>query len=106
MKTYVPELSEQRMIAKAPEHPVDFAADNDYINACVHGIAAAFGLDPFAGQPAKLIPARALIKQLIVWWRTLEPASAAQHEAFSRLPGSIRLLDTHSSWWRENTHKR
>lgn len=106
MKSYVPELSEQRMVAKAPDHPLDFASDNDYINSCVQGIAATFGLDPFAGMPAHLIPARSLIKQLIVWWRTLEPETPAQHEAFSRLPGSIRLIDTYSSWWRDNTHKR
>jgi hypothetical protein len=67
--------------------------------------------DPFSPLvPAEQIPARALIKQFIVWWRTLEPADALQQATYARLPGTIRLIDTISNWWaeqrkRENPYK-
>ena len=101
MKTYIPELSEQRMIKRAPNRPIDFGPDRDYIFSCLQDIEHSFGLQGFPGRAPEQIPARALIKQLIVWWRTLEPANASQQAAYARLPGTIRLIDTISSWWAE-----
>jgi hypothetical protein len=101
MKPYIPELSEQRMISRAPNRPVDFGTDRDYILSCLKNVEQSFGIEGFPGRAPEQIPARALIKQLIVWWRTLEPASEAQQDAYGRLPGTIRLIDTISSWLAE-----
>jgi hypothetical protein len=102
MKTYIPELSEQRMIRRAPNHPIDFGPDRDYIFACLNDVEDSFGLRGFPGLAPEQIPARALIRQFIIWWRTLEPANAAQQAAYARLPGTIRLIDTISGWWAEH----
>jgi hypothetical protein len=101
MKDYIPELSEQRMVRRAPNRAIDFGPDRDYIFACLQDVEENFGLQGFPGLAPEQIPARALIRQLIVWWRTLEPANAVQQAAYARLPGSIRLIDTISGWWAE-----
>jgi hypothetical protein len=101
MKTYIPELSEQRMIRRAPNRPIDFGADSEYIFSCLRDVEHSFGLQGFPGLAPEQIPARRLINQFIVWWRTLEPANASQQAAYARLPGTIRLIDTISSWWAE-----
>jgi hypothetical protein len=101
MKHYIPELSEQRMVSRAPARPIDFGADRDYIFSCLKDVEQSFGLQGFPGLAAEQIPARALIRQLIVWWRTLEPATPEQRDAYGRMPGTIRLIDTISSWLAE-----
>ncbi len=101
MKDYIPELSEQRMVRRAPNRPIDFGTDRDYIFSCLKNVEQSFGLQAFPGLTPDQIPARALIRQLIVWWRTLEPADVAQQAAYARLPGTIRLIDTISNWWAE-----
>jgi len=101
MKDYIPELSEQRMVRRAPNRPIDFGPDRDYIFACLKDVEASFGLQGFPGLTPQQIPARALIRQFIVWWRTLEPVDAVQQTAYARLPGAIRLIDTISNWWAE-----
>lgn len=102
MSAYIPELSEQRMIARAPDRAVDFGADREYILCCFQEVERCFGLDAFPGMRPEHIPARALIKQLIVWWRTLEPRDPPQQDACGRMPGAIRLIDTFSAWLDEN----
>jgi len=102
MKDYIPELSEQRMIRRAPNRPIDFGADREYIFSCLNDIEHSFGLKGFPCTTPEQIPARALIKRFIVWWRTLEPANANQQTAYARLPGTIRLIDTISAWWAEH----
>ena len=101
MKDYIPELSEQRMVRRAPNRPIDFGPDRDYIFSCLKDVEQSFGLQAFPGLAPEQIPARALIRQFIVWWRTLEPANAGQQAAYARLPGTIRLIDTISGWWAE-----
>jgi hypothetical protein len=101
MKTYIPELSEQRMVSHAPDRPVDFGADRDYIFSCLRDVEQSFGLAGFPGLAPEQIPARALIRQLIVWWRTLEPTNEAQQDAYGRMPGAIRLIDTICNWLAE-----
>jgi len=101
MKDYIHELSEQRMVKRAPNRPIDFGTDRDYIFSCLKDVEQSFGLQEFPGLAPQQIPARALIQQLIVWWRTLEPANATQQTAYARLPGTIRLIDTISAWWAE-----
>lgn len=106
MKNYIPELSELRMVRRAPEHPVDFGPDRDYIFSCLADVEKSFGLVGFPGLAPQQVPARALIKQLIDWWRTLEPATPAQQDAYGRMPGAIRLIDTISAWLEERTGRR
>jgi hypothetical protein len=102
MKDYIHELSEQRMVKRAPNRPIDFGVDRDYIFSCLKDVEQSFGLQEFPGLAPQQIPARVLIKQLIVWWRTLEPANVTQQTAYARLPGAIRLIDTISAWWAEH----
>jgi hypothetical protein len=101
MKHYMPELSEQRMVSHAPDWPVDFGTDRDYIFSTLQAVEHSFALEGFPGLAQEQIPARALIKQLIVWWRTLEPGNEMQQHAYGRLPGAIRLIDTFSTWLAE-----
>jgi hypothetical protein len=101
MKTYIPELSEQRMVSRAPNWPVDFGTDSDYIFSCLRDVEHSFGINGFPGLAPTRIPARALIRQLIVWWRTLEPTTEAQQHAYGCMPGAIRLIDTISNWLAE-----
>ena len=105
MKHYIPELSEQRMVSHAPDWPVDFGTDGDYIFSTLQAVEHSFGLEGFPGLAPEQIPARALIKQLIVWWRTLEPGNEMQQIAYGRLPGAIRLIDTFSTWLTERSGK-
>jgi len=94
---YIPELSEERMVRRAPERPYPLQGeDARYVETALRGVEAAFGLAAFPGVPFAAIPGRLLIRQCIDWWRALEPASDVQREAHARLPGAIRLLDTHS----------
>ena len=106
MASYIPELSELRMIANAPDRPVDFGTDRDYILRCMQDVERCFGINAFPDLAPEHIPARALIKQLIVWWRTLEPIDADQQNAFARMPGAIRLIDTFSTWLGEREKNR
>lgn len=101
LRAYIPELSEQRMVRRAPNRAIDFGTDRDYIFSCLKDVEESFGLQGFPGRAPEHIPAHALIRQFIVWWRTLEPADAAQQAAYARLPGTIRLIDTISGWWAE-----
>jgi hypothetical protein len=104
---YIPELSEVRMVRRAPEGPFDFTGDDrDYIGRCLADVQSAFGRRDFAGMTADAIPGRALIKTFIDWWRSLEPVNEAQQEAHGRLPAAIRLLDTVSSWMEERAQRR
>lgn len=104
MKPYIPELSEQRMVNRAPNWPIDFGDDRDYIFSCLGAVEEKFALKAFPGLAEEGIPARSLIKQFIVWWRTLEPANLEQREAHGRLPGAIRLIDTICSWRAERAN--
>ena len=104
---YIPELSEVRMVRRAPEGPFDFTGDDrDYIGRCLADVQSAFGLRDFAGMRADAISGRALIKAFIDWWRSLEPVNEAQREAHGRLPAAIRLLDTVSSWMEERAQRK
>jgi hypothetical protein len=99
MKDYIPELGEIRMVRSAPDHPVRICAeDAAYVENILRRTEKAFGLDAFPGQSFSQLPARALIKALIDWWRGLEPTNEAQTEAHGALPSAIRLLDTFSAW--------
>ena len=106
-KDYIPELSEVRMVRRAPEQP--FALDRTdarYVEDCLRDFEAAFGLDAFPGVTFEEIPGRALIDHFIDWWRGFEPVGEAQQNAHSRLPGAIRLLDTVSALMEERARRR
>jgi hypothetical protein len=104
---YIPELSEVRMVRRAPEGPFAFSEDDrNYIGRCLADVQSAFGLKEFSGIAVGTVPARALIKQFIDWWRRLEPVNEAQQDAHGRLPAAIRLLDTISSWMAEQAQRQ
>jgi hypothetical protein len=106
MKDYIPELSEIRMVRRAPDRPVRLSAEDAvHVEKILRQAEKAFGLDAFPGRSFAQIPARGLIKTLIDWWRGLEPANEAQAEAHAALPSAIRLLDTFSSWLEEQARR-
>jgi hypothetical protein len=106
MKDYIPELSEIRMVRRAPDHPVRLSSeDAAYVENILRRAEKAFGLEAFPGQSFAQLPARALIKTLIDWWRGLEPTNEAQTEAHGALPSAIRLLDTFSAWLEERARR-
>jgi hypothetical protein len=105
-KDYIPELSEVRMVRRAPGSPFPLGEDDrKYVRSCLQDVEAAFSVEGFPGLAFDQIPARALIKRLIDWWRTLEPLNEAQREAHGRLPSAIRLLDTVSIWLEERAQR-
>ena len=105
-RDYIPEVSEIRMVRRAPDHPFALSeADGRYIADCLRAIEASFGLVSFPGVAFRQIPARALIGLFIDWWRGLEPANEVQREAHARLPGAIRLLDTVSALMQEQARR-
>ncbi|WP_457796916.1 hypothetical protein [Methylocystis sp. S23] len=104
---YIPELSEIRMVRRAPERPFLLTEDDArYIETCLRGVETAFGVEAFSGAPLAAIPGRTLIGKFIGWWRSLEPADERQREAHARLPGAIRLLDTVSTLMEELAESR
>lgn len=106
-KDYIPELSEVRMVRRAPEGPFALGSDDrDYIRRCLEDVEAAFDIKGFPGLPFDRVPARTLIKRFIDWWRTLTPETEAQREAHGRLPSAIRLLDTVSIWTEEQAQRK
>jgi hypothetical protein len=106
-KSYIPELSEVRMVRRAPDGPFFLEEDDrTYIGRCLQEVERAFGLQAFPGLAFDAIPARSLIDKFIYWWRTLEPGDDAQREAHSRLPAAIRLLDTVSIWMEERAQRK
>jgi hypothetical protein len=105
-RDYIPEVSEIRMVRRAPDQPFALGeADGRYIADCLRAIEASFGLVSFPGVAFRQIPARALIGLFIDWWRGLEPANEVQREAHARLPGAIRLLDTTSALIEERARR-
>lgn len=104
---YIPELSEVRMVRRAPEGPFQLSAeDARYIETCLRDVESAFGFEAFPGESISAIPGRALIGAFIHWWRALEPEDAPQREAHARLPGAIRLLDTVSTFMEEMAQRK
>jgi hypothetical protein len=101
-KDYIPELSEVRMVRRAPQGPFELEGeDARYIAACLRNLEAAFAIQAFPGVPFTEISGRALIEHFIDWWRSLEPTDERQRESHARLPAAIRLLDTVSSMMEE-----
>ncbi len=107
MKDYIPELSEIRMVQRAPDGPLPFSqSDLTYIADILADMDKTFGLKSFYDVAPGKWSARALIRQLIEWWRTLDPTTEEQRDAYNRLPGSIRLIDTVSTWVEEQASRR
>lgn len=107
MKTdYIPELSEVRMVRRAPEQPYQLGReDRLYVLQRLRDLEVAFGIEGFPGIVFEDIPGRDLIGRFIDWWRGLEPETEAQQTAHGRLPGAIRLLDTHSALMEEKAQR-
>jgi hypothetical protein len=107
VKDYIPELSELRMVNRAPDGPLPFsAADRAYILSCFEDVEECFGLRAFPEVAAEQLTAKVLIRQLILYWRTLEPETGAQSDAYGRMPGAIRLIDTVATWVEEQEARK
>jgi hypothetical protein len=106
MKDYIPEISEIRMIRRAPDHPPALSAEDAvYLEASLRAAERAFGVQVAPGVAFSLLPTRVLIKFCIDAWRSLEPMTKAQKAAHGRLPSAIRLLDTYSALEEERGRK-
>jgi hypothetical protein len=102
MTDYIPELSELRMVNRAPDGPLPFSpGDRAYILSCFDDAETSFGLRAFPATATADLSTKALIRQLILYWRTLVPQTEAQIDAYGRMPGAIRLIDTVASWVEE-----
>jgi murein L,D-transpeptidase YafK len=107
MKDYIPELSEIRMVQRAPDGPLPFSqSDLAYIADILADMQNSFGFKTFSNVAPQDLSARALIGQLIEWWRALDPTTETQRDAYNRLPGAIRLIDTVSTWVEEQAARR
>jgi hypothetical protein len=107
MKDYIPELSELRMVNRAPDGPLPFSpADRTYILSCFDDVETSFGLRAFPEIATADLTPKALIRQLILYWRTLEPKTEAQEDAYGRMPGAIRLIDTIATFLEEQEARR
>jgi len=107
MKDYIPELSELRMVNRAPDGPLPFSpGDRAYILSCFDDVETSFGLRAFPATATADLSAKALIRQLILYWRTLVPQTEAQGDAYGRMPGAIRLIDTVATWVEEQDARR
>jgi hypothetical protein len=107
MKPYIPELSELRMVRRAPDGPLPFSPeDKAYILSCVRDVESCFGVAGKTANRQEELSARALVSQLIEWWRTLEPATDAERDAYGRMPGAIRLIDTVATWVEERQARK
>ncbi len=107
MKDYIPELSELRMVNRAPDGPLPFSpSDRAYILSCFDDVEKSFGLRAFPEIATADLTAKVLIRQLILYWRTLEPKTDAQDDAYGRMPGAIRLIDTVATFVEEQEARR
>ncbi len=107
MKDYIPELSELRMVNRAPDGPLRFSAsDRAYILSCFDDVETSFGLWAFPAIATADLSAKALIRQLILYWRTLDPQTEVQKDAYGRMPGAIRLIDTVAIFLEEQEARR
>jgi hypothetical protein len=107
MKDYIPELSELRMVNRAPEGPLPFSpGDRAYILSCFDDVETSFGVVAFPEIATADLTAKALIRQLILYWRTLLPQTEAQEDAYGRMPGAIRLIDTVATFVEEQEARR
>lgn len=87
-------IREARMIMRAPKGPLPFSPeDRAYIAETLHGMQTAFGLAPFARVAPGQWSARALLEHLVEWWHDLIPTTESERQAFTRVLGTIRLID-------------
>ena len=94
MKEAVSNLSEARMIRRAPNGPLPFSeGDRAYIAETLEGMERAFGLAPFKNVPPRNWSGRKLLAQLLDWWHSIVPTTDAERAAYARLLGTIRLVD-------------
>ncbi len=107
MQDYIPELSELRMVNRAPDGPLPFSpGDRTYILSSFDDVETSFGVRAFPATETADLTAKALIRQLILYWRTLEPETQPQKDAYGRMPGAIRLIDTVGTFVEEQEARR
>ncbi|MGQ9365797.1 hypothetical protein [Azospirillum sp. ST 5-10] len=95
MSASVVDLSEERLIRRAPQHPLPLGpGDRDYVLACLDAVGKSFGVAAVPAAPLDTVPGRSLMRLLVDLRRTLRPGDAEQRAAHGRLTGAIHLLDT------------
>jgi hypothetical protein len=88
------DISEQRLIRRAPLHPLPLGQDDrDYITATLSGIEREFGVKAGLALPPETLPGRTLMRMLLELRRSLKPATDEQRSAHGRLSSAVLLLD-------------
>jgi hypothetical protein len=89
------DLAEQRLIRRAPEHPLPLGEDDQrYVRTCLADIEAAFAVEALPQLPLASLPGKLLMRRLIELRRTLRPGTEDQRSTHGRLSNAILLLDT------------
>lgn len=90
----VVDIAEQRLIRRAPQHPLPLGEyDRDYITATFKGIERVFDVKAAPALPPEMMPGRSLMRQMLELRRTLKPETDDQMSAYGRLSSAILLLD-------------
>jgi hypothetical protein len=92
------DIAEQRLIRRAPPYPLPLGRDDqDYITGAFLGVERVFGVKARPALPPEMMPARALMRQLLELRRSLHPQNDDQHSSYGRLASAIMLVDAASS---------
>ncbi len=98
MVNAVTDLAGERLIRRAPDHPLPLAADDEaYLMVCLNEIERVFGVRALPEVALTVLPGRTLMRRLIELRRSLRPGDGEQRSAFGRLAGAILLVDTASA---------
>ena len=91
----VANFAAERLIRRAPDHPLALGADDQaYLLACLREVERAFGTAAVPDLPLTGLPGRTVMRHLIGLHRTRKPRDGDQRTALGRLAGAIVLLDT------------
>ena len=95
MTDTITDLTGERMIRRAPDHPLPLSADDRaYLLSCLEEVERVFGIRALPEVQLTVLPGRTLMRRLIDLRRTLRARDAEQRTAFGRLAGAISLVDT------------
>jgi len=95
MADAITDLAAERLIRRAPDHPLALAEDDQrYLLGCLEEVGRVFGIATLPDLPLDALPGRALMRRLVDLRRTLRAADPEQRSALGRLAGAIQLVDT------------
>lgn len=95
MADAVTDLAGERLIRRAPDHPLTFSDDDQrYLLGCLEEVGRVFHVAAEPELPLDMLPGRALMRRLVELRRSLRARDADQRSALGRLASAILLVDT------------